>query len=161
MPVHKQHHPSLFMLSVQQLSGASERASDPHVSDMALTTPNMPYCPRVHFASQLPALESIYKPFRQDEFRLLQLLGYDDYGILRCSLQHARFQDDTTLPYSAISYTWSEAGRIWYGGYDTSQKPIRTNGAVVLVSDKVGNISCLAQQVRRQPLPFPSSERSH
>ncbi|KAK3707026.1 hypothetical protein LTR37_012358 [Vermiconidia calcicola] len=108
--------------------------------------PNMPYCPRVQFGSQLPTLESIYKPLGQDGFRLLQLLGYDDYGILRCSLQHARFQDDTTLPYSAISYTWSEAGKIWYGDYDTSQKPIRINGAVVLVSHKVANIGCLAQQ---------------
>ena len=129
--------------------------SDSYVSNMATTMLNIPYRPRVHCGSQLPNLESIYSPLGEHDFRLLKLLGYDEYGILRCSLLHAQLGDDATPPYSAISYTWNEAEKLWYGDYDTSPKPVRINGTAVLVSDKVANIACLAQQVYRHSLSLP------
>lgn len=78
---------------------------------------------------------------------MLQIIGYDRYGIMRCSIVRAEFNEDTTYPYTAISYTWNEAEKIWYGDYDTSPKPVRLNGIAVLVPDKVANIICLAHQV--------------
>ena len=114
---------------------------------MATTTLKMLYCPRVQFQRQLPTLASVYKPLHREEFRLLQLEGYDSFGLLRCSLGHTPFREDAIAPYAAISYTWNEAEKLWYGDYDTSPKPIRINGVAVLVSDKVANIICLAEQV--------------
>ena len=72
---------------------------------------------------------------------------YDNYGVLRCSLLRVPFREEALIPYAAISYTWNEAEKLWYGDYDTSQKPVRINGVAVLVRDKVANIICLAEQV--------------
>lgn len=108
----------------------------------------MPYRPRGQFRGQLPPLSDIYRPLDRDEFRILQIHGYDSYGILRCSLRHVPFKQDVMVSYSAISYTWNEAEKLWYGDYDTSPKPVRIDGVAVLVPDKVANIICTAVQVR-------------
>ena len=89
----------------------------------------------------------IYRTLDREEFRLLQVHGYDNYGVLRCSLLRVPFREEALIPYAAISYTWNEAEKLWYGDYDTSQKPVRINGVAVLVRDKVANIICLAEQV--------------
>jgi hypothetical protein len=116
----------------------------------------MPYCPRGRFQSQLPILGCIYRTLAPEEFRLLQVHGYDKFGILQCSLRHVLFKQDTVAPYSAISYTWNESEKLWYGDYDASPKPVRIDGVAVLVSDKVANIICLALQVGS-----PYSRRDH
>ena len=107
----------------------------------------MPYCPRSQFRGQLPELKDIYRLLDAEEFRLLQVHGYDNFGILRCSLRHVTFKQDKVIPYTAISYTWNESEKLWYGDYDTSPKPVRIDGVAVLVPDKVANIICLALQV--------------
>ena len=106
----------------------------------------MPYRPRVQFEGQLPNLASIYISLDREEFRLLQVQGYDNFGILRCSLIHTPLQGDATIPYSAISYTWNESDKLWYGDYDTTPKPIRINGVAVMVPDKVANMICLVEK---------------
>ena len=107
----------------------------------------MPYCPRSRFQSQLPPLRDIYRPLDQGEFRLLQVHGYDKFGILRCSLRHTPCNQGRITRYSAISYTWNQSERLWYGDYDASPKPVRIDGVAVLVPDKVANIICMALQV--------------
>jgi hypothetical protein len=107
----------------------------------------LPYDPKVNFKGPLPALASVYTPLGKDEYRLLQVSGFDHYSILRCTLRNTPFEVDTTPSYTAISYTWNETERIWYGEYDTSEKPVRINGTAVWVRNKVANILCLAQQV--------------
>jgi hypothetical protein len=108
----------------------------------------LPYDPKVNFKGPLPALASVYTPLGKVEYRLLQVSGFDHYGILRCTLHNMPFEMDTTPSYTAISYTWDEAERIWYGEYNMSEKPVRINGTAVSVRNKVANILCLAQQVR-------------
>lgn len=107
----------------------------------------MPYRPRVQFEGQLPTLASTYNSLDGEEFRLLQVHGYDRFGILRCSLQHTPFREDAIIPYAAISYTWNEGEKLWYGDYDTSLNPVRINAVAVLVPDKVANTICLTEQV--------------
>lgn len=114
---------------------------------MANLMPNMPYRPSVQFRDQLPDLVTIYQPLDPNDFRLLLIQGYDQYGLLRCSLQHVPFKEDVRSAYTAASYTWDETDKLWYGEYDTCEKPIRLNGVAVLVRDKVANILCLALQV--------------
>ena len=108
----------------------------------------MPYCPSVRFDGQLPPTATIYHYLDPNEFRLLEVHGYDHCGILHCSLRHLPFEKAEISSYAAISYTWNPRDKLWYSDYDDSEKPIRINGVVVLVADKVANIICLALQVQ-------------
>lgn len=92
-------------------------------------------------------LSSQYRPLHDYEFRVLRLEGYDESGILKCTLQHASFVADSHEPYCAISYTWKEE-RVWYGKYDyTISQPIWIGDNLVMVSNKVSNILSMMFQV--------------
>lgn len=105
----------------------------------------LPYQPNLRRAEPVSSLQSVYTPVRPGEFRLLKVVGRDSQGCLLTNLHRQQLQDH--LPYIAISYTWSEKDRLWYGKYDISSKPIRINDVLVVVSDKVANILCLALKV--------------
>lgn len=127
---------------------------------MADAIPHLPYRPQACIDGLLQPLSTVYLPLEENELRLLRVEGYDEHGILQCVLEHAGLWDEGLPSYAAISYTWNEADKLWYGNYDTSPKPIRINSEIVLVTDKVANILSLAAQVGMSPLNLVS-RRAH
>jgi hypothetical protein len=107
--------------------------------------PELPYQPKLQHAENVSELNTIYRPVTVGEFRLLKVESCDSQGCLVTSLRCQPLQSPP--PYVAISYTWNEKDRLWYGEYDSHPKPIRINGALVLVPDKVANILGLALRV--------------
>ncbi|KAI0183359.1 heterokaryon incompatibility protein-domain-containing protein [Xylaria flabelliformis] len=104
--------------------------------------PELPYEPKLQYDQSISGLDNIYKPVGAGEFRVLNVEGRDSQGCLVVSLHCQPLQSPP--PFAAISYTWNEQDRLWYGEYDARPKPIRINGELVLVSDKVANILSLA-----------------
>ncbi|KAM3416487.1 hypothetical protein BST61_g8080 [Cercospora zeina] len=102
--------------------------------------PGIPYRP-----SQSPGpssnLINIYKPLAAEYFRLVQLHGSSDHGVLQCSFEHVPLPtSNSSTDFIAISYTWSSADRFWYGKHNNWPKHIIINNEAVQVSDKVANI---------------------
>ncbi|KAI1749841.1 heterokaryon incompatibility protein-domain-containing protein [Xylaria castorea] len=104
--------------------------------------PELPYQPKLQYDQHISGLNTMYKPVGAGEFRILNVEGHDSQGCLVVSLHCQPLQ--SSLPFAAISYTWNEKDRLWYGEYDARPKPIRINGEMALVSDKVANILSLA-----------------
>jgi len=109
---------------------------------------NLPYNPRCPWEAPGLPESMIYEDLDIGQFRVLRLNGYTDQGVLKCSLRGAFHE--TVSKYSAISYTWNETERVWYGKYNASPKPIWINDKLVQVVDKVANILCIAMQVSLQ-----------
>ncbi|KAI0437990.1 heterokaryon incompatibility protein-domain-containing protein [Xylaria telfairii] len=106
-----------------------------------------PYQPKPENGQHASELNTIYKPVTAGEFRVLNVEGRDSQGYLVTSLHCQPLR--SPVPFAAISYTWNEQDRLWYGEYDSCPKPIRINGALVLVADKVANILSLALKHER------------
>ncbi|KAI0479915.1 heterokaryon incompatibility protein-domain-containing protein [Xylaria cf. heliscus] len=109
--------------------------------------PGLPYQPKLQHGQHISELKTIYKPLGAREFRILNVEGYDSQGCLVVSLHCEPLQ--SPRPFAAISYTWNEQDRMWYGEYDSCRKHIRINGQLALVSDKVANILSLALKHER------------
>ncbi|KAI0973400.1 heterokaryon incompatibility protein-domain-containing protein [Xylaria arbuscula] len=119
---------------------------------MAATALNstLPYRPNIDLKRNLSDIKTVYEPIRSGEFRVLQVGGFDSQGCLVTSLHHRRLQEPGQ--YVAISYTWNEKDKLWYGDYDTSPKPVLINGTMVRVTDKVASIICQALKLGRSYL---------
>ncbi|TRX90259.1 hypothetical protein FHL15_008804 [Xylaria flabelliformis] len=107
--------------------------------------PELPYEPKLQYDQHISGLNTIYNPIGASEFRVLNVEGRDSQGCLVVSLHCQPLQSPP--PFAAISYTWNEQDRLWYGEYDACPKPIRINRELALVSDKVANILSLALKV--------------
>jgi len=103
-------------------------------------SPRLPYEPDFGHAS-VP-LSNIYEPVPKGFIRTVRILGFGARGLLRCRLQSQRFDRH---PYAAISYTWNPDAGAWYHPPSKKDKPIRVNGKVVTVREKVVDILCLMQ----------------
>lgn len=109
---------------------------------------NPPYRPRAR-ADQIHPLSTCYKSLALGHIRLLDLQDFDDYDCLVSSIQHASL-DTVVGTYTAISYTWDEHERIWYGKHaERSPQNIIIDGLVVAVSGKVAAILALMQKAGR------------
>lgn len=107
-----------------------------------------PYRPRPR-ADHIHPLSTCYKPLALGHIRLLDLQGFDDYDSLVCSVQHTPL-DIASGTYTAISYTWNEKERIWYGKLqEPSCQTIVIDGLVISVSGKVAAILALMQKAGR------------
>jgi hypothetical protein len=107
------------------------------------TLARLPYSP--HGGQSSRPLAEVYSPVQRGYIRVVHIQGFDDDGLLVCSLDTQALTDEAAAPYTAISYTWSEGTSIWYGKPRTKDKPIKVNGIVVSVRSKIADILCLAQ----------------
>lgn len=111
--------------------------------------PGIPYRPPSRKTSGKRNLSDIYTSLGAESFRVMQLHGFSDHGVLQCSFEHLPLPtSQSSTHFAAISYTWSSADRFWYGRHDNSPKLIVINNENVQVSDKVANILNLMLRVR-------------
>lgn len=75
--------------------------------------------------------------------------GFDDYDSLVCSLQNTPL-NTAAGTYTAISYTWNENERIWYGtNHEPSPQTILIDELAIKISGKVAAILVLVQKACR------------
>ena len=105
----------------------------------------LPYQPSRPAATLLHPLSELYKPLARGYIRLLLILDFNADGIVTCSLDPVALED-AERTYTAISYTWDEQERRWYGKHNTLPKVIIINGNHVIVPDKVANIIAMMER---------------
>ncbi|GIZ45146.1 hypothetical protein CKM354_000832700 [Cercospora kikuchii] len=115
--------------------------------------PGIPYRPSSCKSSGKRSLTDIYKSLGAESFRVVQLHGFSDHGVLQCSFEHIPLPtSQSSTHFAAISYTWSSADGFWYGRHNNSLKLIVINNENVLVSDKVANILNLMLRTGRMTI---------
>lgn len=105
---------------------------------------NLPYRPRCRWDAPPLSGGIDYQVLTGNQFRVLSLDGLTSQGALKCSLRTTSHSEVPT--YTAISYTWNESDKIWYGESSTAPKPIWIDAKLIQVPDKVANILYLALQ---------------